>query len=768
MLRTQIVRLCLVAFTAASLTSGRSATGGEAAVNAALTPNRDSKYALLIGCSEYVHLRQWNLRGPPNDVREFNNALVTRFAFPAGHVRQLVGWPDDVDQRPTRANILREFQALAERISPGAHVVVYMSGHGVQIPIPDSQIDPLDPKNPEPDGFDEAFVAADARHAEGDWQNLILDDEIGRFLDTLRAKDAHVWALFDCCHSGTMAKGTSNEQPRQISARDFGVPEAAIRRAREKAKKAQTSNPVSVFADSLIDSTTTTKQAGTQVEFYAAQPFETAPDLLCPESAVDKPENYFGLLTYTTLQTLLQQRPATNLTYRELGQLVINRYRADRGSSGPTPRIAGDVDREVLGFKEWPGRSHIVLKSNSSEWSVNAGELQGLMSGSILKVFPPAIDGNPSRLVGHVRVTRAQATIAVVEPFSPDSSPAIAADELREFMRCEVLTRHLGDLRIRLSVGSTGNGLKSLEDNARTVLQQLSPKIEEFVEIRHASAATTADWQLLAVTPEEARQRYQLSIIEPRLLLVRLGEMPIETSPAPAVASDGFASALRAYQSYDPANVATFGKALQADLFKIFTYQNLWRIAGRLAGNLADSTSEVIVEVVAVKGLSDNSPSQPFSELSVNIGEQLELRVKNDGTDRVWVTPIFLGSNFDIKVLDAQQLARPRDSGDSARPIRFEVGGDRPGTQAWLVIASSAEADREEPDFRFLAQSSLGKSPRAIAVADKDSQTPFQAVAHAIAGRQGIFRGDMPVVARNPTMVIRSWQVRPWKNRPSP
>ena len=183
------------------------------------------KYALVVGCSQYIHLPNKRLNGPINDVGEVAKALVTAFGFPNEHVHRLVGWPDDVSQRPTRANIVREFQWLIDNIAPHSQVVIYLSGHGTRVPIPESQTNPLDPSNPEPDGFDEAFVSADAHYVDGQLKNLIMDDELGVWLDALRNKDAHVWALFDCCHSGTMDRGASNEHSRELMAKDLGVPD---------------------------------------------------------------------------------------------------------------------------------------------------------------------------------------------------------------------------------------------------------------------------------------------------------------------------------------------------------------------------------------------------------------------------------------------------------------------------------------------------------------------------------------------------------------
>lgn len=727
----------------------------------------EHKHALLIGCSHYEHMPDRDLKGPNNDVRELTQALVTRFGFPADHVRQLVGWPDEASRRPTRANILREFQTLAQRVEPNAHVVVYLSGHGTRVPIPESQTDPLDPKNPELDGFDEAFVAADARYVGGELQNLILDNEIGDGLDALRAKGAHVWALFDCCHSGTMARGASGEQSRELTAKELGVPDDVVQRAKAKAEKfAQRDKGASgtVKPEGLVDATVPAKHPGTLVAFYAAQPFETAPDLPCPLNAPAHRENFFGLMTYTTLQTLLNERPSTKPTYRELGQLVLKRYGKDRGSCGPTPTFSGDLDREVLGLREWPGRSQLILQQDADRWRINAGELQGLAMGSILAVFPPATVSAEMSRVGYVRVIRATPTSAEVEPCQYGNLPAIAVEKLQDLMRCEVVSRHLGDLRIRLAVRASDPESKLLEDAARKIVGQLSDKVSEFVEVCDGQSKSPAEWELCAVTPQVAEARFRWQIKGPRILLARRGEAPVGSPQfhATGTTDDETASPARAYQSYDPQDETAFRSALESDLLKIYTWQNLRRLSGRLAGNLADPSSDVKVELAAIQGPDDRSGGQPLAEPRVTIGQHLELRVKNDSTDKLWVTLVFLNANFLVDVLPTQQLNRPGEEGDALEPIRFGVTSRQPGTQAWLVIATSAEADSQQPDYTFLAQSALGKTPKEVTTLKRASTSPFESLALSIAGQKGAFRGEgLSPTGKNPTLVIRSWEAVP-------
>ena len=187
-------------------------------------------YALLVGCTEYPELKaasdpalyEANIRleGPGNDVVAMRRALRAYLGVPDEHIRVLTGWPDDAAARPTRANILGHLDRLAREVPRGAHVLFLFSGHGSQ--------QPDEPNGDEADGMDEILLPADS----GRWDpvkrgvaNVIVDDEIHARLLALHDAGAQVWAVFDCCHSGTMMRGVApDDAPR--GAGDVGAPES--------------------------------------------------------------------------------------------------------------------------------------------------------------------------------------------------------------------------------------------------------------------------------------------------------------------------------------------------------------------------------------------------------------------------------------------------------------------------------------------------------------------------------------------------------------
>ncbi len=236
-----------------------------------------TRRALLIGVTKYDHLpRAQQLDGPANDVRR--HAAVAGAALPVPGRRHR--HPDRrrgrADRRPTRANIEREFRRLAEQAREGDQVVVLLAGHGSQQP----ESDPPDAAYPEPDGLDEIFLPADVSPWQGAVERLpdaIVDDEIGAWLRAITAKKAYVWAIFDCCHSGTMTRGTEvvrelpPEDARAAGRAGQGQDRAAARG--ERTRGGPSEEPASFVPRQPSDYL---------VAIYACRPQETTPESLQP------------------------------------------------------------------------------------------------------------------------------------------------------------------------------------------------------------------------------------------------------------------------------------------------------------------------------------------------------------------------------------------------------------------------------------------------------------------------------------------------------
>ena len=155
---------------------------------------RAADRALLIGIGAYASLpEKMFLEGPKNDVPLIETLLKEKHGYPADAIRVLR------DEDATRAAILASIDTwLIAGTQPGDRVYLYFSGHGLQV---------KDQSGDEEDGLDEALSTFDIVAGDGDWSNVILDDEIDAMLAKL--KDRAVSIVVDACHSGTISRSLS-------------------------------------------------------------------------------------------------------------------------------------------------------------------------------------------------------------------------------------------------------------------------------------------------------------------------------------------------------------------------------------------------------------------------------------------------------------------------------------------------------------------------------------------------------------------------------
>jgi len=118
--------------------------------------------------------------------------LIRDGGMTAANIRVLKG------AQATRAAIRSALAQAAARVRPQDHFVFYFAGHGTQV---DDR-----PPYDEPDRRDEALCASDADNRGG---GLVLDDELGRWLEDVNA--GQVTVILDCCHAGTGTKDAGDD-----------------------------------------------------------------------------------------------------------------------------------------------------------------------------------------------------------------------------------------------------------------------------------------------------------------------------------------------------------------------------------------------------------------------------------------------------------------------------------------------------------------------------------------------------------------------------
>jgi hypothetical protein len=141
-------------------------------------PKTPKKNALLVGINYIGTSNQ--LRGCINDIHSVKSRLTT-----TGFTCQVL--TDETIVKPTRNNILNSFKTLLMNAVAGDMLFFQYSGHGTYL---------RDTNGDESDRRDEALVSVDNRG--------VLDDELKTLLIQYLKKDVTLFALFDCCHSGTI------------------------------------------------------------------------------------------------------------------------------------------------------------------------------------------------------------------------------------------------------------------------------------------------------------------------------------------------------------------------------------------------------------------------------------------------------------------------------------------------------------------------------------------------------------------------------------
>ena len=199
-----------------------------------LLAQSSNKTALLIGIDQYVppatvkvppgatatgrfdnRITYSNLAGPSKDVDSIHTMLVKRFGFtddPA-HIHILL------NANAKRQNIIDALtQYLVTEPHKGDTVVLYIASHGSLRPYPVG-------KGPDSGGLyylygtDQPPVHAENTIVPFDWYDGvedILSRDLRHIFNQAANKKVHVTAIFDSCHSGSLARGFE-EHPKYVA-----------------------------------------------------------------------------------------------------------------------------------------------------------------------------------------------------------------------------------------------------------------------------------------------------------------------------------------------------------------------------------------------------------------------------------------------------------------------------------------------------------------------------------------------------------------------
>ncbi|MCU0899551.1 MAG: caspase family protein [Cypionkella sp.] len=617
-------------------------------------PALAENHALLIGANTYPNLKEdfW-LKGPANDVKLVQTYLTTAAPVPFAP-QNVVVLADGVEgaPAPTLAAIRAAFADLAAKAQDGDFVYLHFSGHGSQAPA-------RDPES-ELDGLDELFLPVDIgpwNDQVGEVENALVDDEIGQLIDAIRAKGAHVWAVFDSCHSGTVTRaapfGDEEVRVRQLPPDALGLPPDALEgQSRSLAQPDARAKP-----EAPVDIGTGT---GSFTAFFAAQTNEVTPEKNLPKGKPGRVPQ--GVFTYTLFETLAEYPGAT---YGQIGQEVLRKY-AVKNLARSTPLFEGDLGAiPFLGtpgprVEQWP------TTAEGGEFTLPAGSLHGLAPGAVLALMPNAAAAT-EEAIGKVLLTSVD-TFTAVGTAEGDALP-------------DPLPRGLYLRKTESAVDFTLT--VALPEGDSAPAQALAAAMDALTEaagprITLVPAGADADLRL-AVIPDSPR---------PDAIWVLPGTgLAEDLSQTPSV-------------STADKDAASLGATLGDTLTTMSKALNLLR----LGAAVGPGTLDVEVELQTRQG--KGQPLVPLARDAVPRlvpMDEVHVLARNHMDQPVDVNVLYVAANYEISHWFSGRL----QPGDTLKQGLFRISDDVLGAERMVVVMTPASPQSAVEDLSFLAQDAL-------------------------------------------------------------
>ena len=655
-------------------------------------------HALLVACTEYPNLPQRNwLIGPKNDAGLVHEYLLKNVPDPVRfapeNVTLLAKDVPGASGLPTHAAIKAALADLAAKVQRDDFVYLHLSGHGAQ--------QPQAKAGDETDGLDEIFLPVDI----GKWinrdagvPNALVDNEIGAALDAIRDKGAFVWVVFDCCHSGTATRAAEvdDEMERKVEFADLAGGDEAARAAAIK-----TYDDITAGASRGVDENGTRKPAfnltptgsepitkGKLVAFYAAQTVETTPEMPLPKGATDA--SRFGLFTFTILSKLAEN---PDVTYRQLGQAVLQQYSAD-SRTRPTPLFEGELDARVFGtnktdtIMQWP----VVITDD--EATIGAGLLHRLTPGSKLAILPSALS-QLSEALGYLEVQSAKNLESRVKPVEFERKPALKLADIpaNAYARLAELAV---DYKLVVARPAATEGLDKETALVNSVLDELAAKANSGFHIALVEPGKSADLRLAVLRENAIAGAAKDATDKPALwFLTASGEVTLKDASKPPLII------------IHPDDRDKLVDATAKNLTTIFRATGLSKLAAA-----SDYRPEEVSVQFRIKRLEDGAmqPIEPSTVPRVSPDDQVHVLAKNDSTNLVDINVLYIGSDYSIQHFLAERLT----AGATLEEGLFKFSDESFGMERMIAVLTEAPPQSEKQDLSFLAQDGVPSATRAI------------------------------------------------------
>lgn len=621
------------------------------------------KYALLVGVSNYPGLPEnRQLQGAKNDVLLMRKVLSNNGFAPA----KILLLADQVNgaPAPTRDNILSALNQLKDQSNNGDFIYLHFSGHGSQQPITNHP-----PRAQETDGLDEIFLPADIGRWNGKTgtvKNAIVDNEFNAAILAIRKKGAFVWAVFDTCHAGTLNRGEkdTDERSREVLPTELGIPSYLIKKAASSHRGLVSSEQKETH---IKKSSGSEQNLGGFAGFYAAQS-----DQITTETKFKVENTYATHGTFSfALAQILSAKPY--LSYRELGQQILNHYAA-LNRFFPTPLFEStQLDAHVLDDKkgaiknQWP-----LFKNTNGELIIPQGSLHQINSDSLFAlVDSPEANVNTSKI--HFTVKTVSALNTELKPIDAKThqaleSPFIPMGSYARLIRPGIQKR----MTISYSDGQTPIAfLRSLE---KLNVSKIANTELNWVKKSHNESS---DFELLF----NKRSMCLLVIGMPQTCKAKRAWIPISS----AMDTNIQALATRASYLRKVSNLL-----LIAEQFPAMTELEQFDI--RLLASKKNSTKKF--------------PLDQLHWTEVNAGDKLTIEMTNNTSRSIDASLLFIDSAQNIQAIFPYQNGEVnRIEPKGKQEIILDITAETLGVEKLVAILAEAQPHSLMQDFSFLAES---------------------------------------------------------------
>ncbi|GHT43926.1 hypothetical protein FACS189454_00050 [Planctomycetales bacterium] len=317
---------------------------------------------------------------------------------------------------PTRSNIEREFQRLANTATKDDYVFILFAGHGTQVPESSEYL----PN--EADGMDSAFLPLD--YEIGTVKNVIRDHEFGQWIHNIRQKGAFVWFVADYCHSGSGTRGASDETPRRLS---LNLSPSAFENIENKENR----KPMPGFIKP-------------NVHFAAALPTQVTFSKKLPTTVPKEQRMDCGVLSYHICRTMESALVANRqLSYGDLIGAVKLQYKdVVFGGERPVP-VAEGSDLSLALFSNQPVHNELLIRYSAESKYLNVGVANGFGNGSVFQIFDSA--GQNRKPLGYIRIENESLFSSTAKLIDYDGAVKPASDSLPvKPLPCELIDAQLG------------------------------------------------------------------------------------------------------------------------------------------------------------------------------------------------------------------------------------------------------------------------------------------------------------------------------------